>query len=144
MQYIYSDEDNAPMNDDAMREDPWLKYTTYSCKAEADAWENGDIDRHLEDLENARDIRRSQIYEGFLDDLEIPRGSACRNCPWMKEGIMEEWEHEVDDDLIFPPFVYELAHRMCAVCNEHKDDDENARYDAIQRFFEEEENGTDT
>jgi hypothetical protein len=26
------------------------------------------------------------------------------------------------------------------VCNEHKDDDENARYDAIQRFFEEEEN----
>jgi len=43
MPYLYDDEDNAPMNDDAMKEDPYLKYTTYSCKAEEEADLRGEI-----------------------------------------------------------------------------------------------------
>ena len=31
------------MNDDAMKEDPYLKYTTYSCKAEEEADLRGEI-----------------------------------------------------------------------------------------------------
>lgn len=117
MPYIYNDEDNAPMNDDAWSE-----------------WE-----RKLEEQENARDIRQSQMYEGFLDDMEIPRGSECRDCPWMKEGILEAFESEVDDDLCYPSDVYDIAHRMCEVCNQHKDDSEDDRYDALREFFEEED-----
>ena len=134
MPYLYDDEDNDPMNDDAMKEDPYLKYTTYSCKAEEDAWENGDIDRKIEIMETARDIRNSQILEGFLDDMEIPRGSECRSCPWIKEAIVEQYV--ADDDNMLPPDAYEVAHRMCAVCNAHSKEEQ---YEALQAFFEEEE-----
>ena len=41
-EYLYDDEDNAPMNDDALHEDPVLKYTTYSSKAEMKADERGE------------------------------------------------------------------------------------------------------
>lgn len=117
MAYIYNDEDNAPMNDDA-----WA-----------------DWERRQEEMETAREIRQCQIYEGFLDDMEIPRGSSCRECPWMKEGILEAFYQEVDDDLCYPGDVYDLAHRMCEVCNQHKDDSEDERYDALREFFEEED-----
>ena len=45
--YIYNDEDNAPMNDEALydgasHEDPVLKYTTYSSIAEMKADERGE------------------------------------------------------------------------------------------------------
>jgi len=42
MGYIYNDEDNAPMRDDVLGEDPYRKYTTYSCKAEEKAYESGE------------------------------------------------------------------------------------------------------
>jgi hypothetical protein len=47
MNYIYNDEDNAPMNDEALydgasHEDPVLKYTTYSSIAEMKADERGE------------------------------------------------------------------------------------------------------
>ena len=38
MGYIYNDEDNEPM------EDPWLKYTSYSCKEEWEADMRGELD----------------------------------------------------------------------------------------------------
>ena len=117
MAYIYNDEDNVPMS-----EDPWLKYTTYSCKAEADAWENGDIDRQIEAMETAREIRECQIREGFLDDLEIPRDSECRDCAWMQEGIIDQFE--ADDDLMLPGHAYDTAKRMCEWCKSGKDMDE--------------------
>jgi len=43
MAYVYEDEDNVPMNDDVMPEDPWLKYTTYSCKEEYEADIRGEV-----------------------------------------------------------------------------------------------------
>ena len=141
MLHAYDDEDNSQMNDEVLGEDPWLKYTTYSCKAEEDAWESGEIDRRLEMMEEARDIRRSQIREGFLDDLEIPRGSRCRECEWMQEGVIERFEDDVDDDLVMNPDAYDLAHRMCAVCNAHSEEE---RDDALQEFFEKEDAGDGT
>jgi hypothetical protein len=43
MPYIYNDEDNNPMSDDAMHEDPWMKYTVYPSKAEAEADMRGEV-----------------------------------------------------------------------------------------------------
>ena len=117
MPYLYDDEDNYPMNEDALAD-----------------WE-----RKQEAMEAAREIRQSQAYCGFMDDMEIPRGSACWECPWMKEGILEAFYHEVDDDLCYPEFVFDLAHRMCAVCNQHKNDSEEERWDALDQFFREED-----
>ena len=40
--YLYDDEDNAPMLDNVMPEDPVLKYTTYSSKMEMVAADRGE------------------------------------------------------------------------------------------------------
>lgn len=137
MPYIYNDEDNAPMNDDA-----WAGYhnpTVYSSRDEMEYVESGELERRMEAMEEAKEIRKCMIWEGFMDDMEIPRGSACRECPWMKEGILEQYDHLADDDNILPADVYELAHRMCEVCNQHKDDSEDERWDALDKFFREED-----
>ena len=42
MSYLYDDEDNAPMRGDVMREDPVLKYTTYSSKLEMQMADRGE------------------------------------------------------------------------------------------------------
>lgn len=134
MPYIYNDEDNVPMNDDA-----WAgphNPTVYNSRDEMEYVESGEWERRMEAMEEAKEIRKCMIWEGFMDDMELPRGSACRECPWMKEGILEQYDHLADDDNILPADVYDLAHRMCAVCNAHSEEE---RYDAIQAFFEEEE-----
>lgn len=132
MSYIYNDEDNAPMNEDA-----WAEFNREQAQFERFIEKRDlELDRRLEMEEEARDIKRCQIWEFFLDSMEIPRGSACRECDWMKEGILEAYEDQADDDLVLPPDVYDLAHRMCAVCNAHSEED---RDEAIQAFFEEED-----
>ena len=136
MKHAYDDEDNAPMTEDAWE---FHNPTVYIYREEMKAYDSGEADRIAEERENAREIMQSQLYEGFLDDMEIPRGSACRECPWMKEGILEAYESEALDDMAYPSDVYDLAHRMCAVCNAHKDDSEEERWQALEEFFREED-----
>ena len=132
MSYIYNDEDNAPMNEDA-----WAEFNREQAQFERFLEKRDeDLDRRLEMQEEARDIRRSQIWEFFLDSMELPRGGACRECDWMKEAILEAYEDQADEDLVLPPFVYDLAHGMCAVCNAHSEEE---RDEAIQEYFEEED-----
>ena len=88
------------------------------------------------DRDEARDIQRSFIREGFLDDLGFLRDSECRNCAWMKEGVIEVYEDQVDDDLIMPGEAYELAQRMCQVC---KTTCVKQRDDALADFFRKED-----
>ena len=113
MSYIYNDEDNVAMNDDFLG---YHNPTVYLSRAEMEYYESGQADRDYEDRENARDIRRSQIREGFLDDLEIERGSKCRECPWLKECVIEAYEDQADDDLIMPGEAYDLAKGICRTC----------------------------
>lgn len=129
--YIYNDEDNVPMIDD-----PWMKYTTYSCKAEADAVESGSFDREQDRIEEARDMKRDMIRERFLDDLGFERKDPCRGCAWMKEGVIEQFEDIADDDLEMPSEAYDLAERMCAECRKYKEEE---RYDALTEFFRKED-----
>lgn len=59
--YIYNDEDNAPMT-----EDPWLKYTTYSC----------------------RDEEKAEPKE------KIPDGCwNCLNFDWTREACSANWNN---------------------------------------------------
>ena len=134
MGYLYDDEDNEPMYN---TEDLWQKYTVYSCKEEADYYENGGYERDREARENARDIRKSQIREGFLDDLGFLRDSKCRHCPWMIEGVIEPFEDQADEDLILPGEAYNLAQRMCHVC---RTTPASERDDALDEFFRKEGN----
>ena len=71
-----------------------------------------------------------------MDDLGFLRDSPCRECAWMKEGVMEAYEDQVDDDLIMPGEAYDLAQRMCKVC---KTTPEEKREDALYDFFEKED-----
>ena len=135
MGYVYDDEDNEAMYN---TEDLWMKYTTYSCKAEADYYENGGYERDLEAREAARDERRSCIREGFLDDLGFLRGSECRGCAWMLECVIEAFEDQVDDNLIMPGEAYNLAQRMCHVC---RTTCVERREDALDEFFRKEDEG---
>lgn len=115
-------------------EDLRMKYTGYSSKAEEDYWENGGYEADLEAQEAARDIRESEIREGFLDALEIPRDSECRGCEWMKEAIIDQYE--ADDDLALPEEAFEMARRMCEVCRQHTPEE---RDDALRAFWKEED-----
>ena len=130
MNLVYDDEDNVPMV-----EDPYLKYTTYTSKAEADYFENGGFEQDLEAREAAKDMRRSQFREGFMDDLGLERGCPCRECDWLKEGVIEAWEDQADDDGILPGEAYDLAKRMCECCKTHSVDQ---RDDALYEFFKKE------
>lgn len=128
----YDDEDNYPMSED----DRWAKYTGYSCKAEADYYENGGYERDMEAKEAEKDYRESQIKEGFLDDLGFLRGSKCRKCEWMQECVIDQFEDLADDDYVMPGEAYDLAQRMCKVC---KTTPEEKRDDALRDFFEKED-----
>ena len=134
MGYIYNDEDNEAMHD------PFMGYhnpTVYLSRSEMDYYENGGYERDMEAMEAARDYRKSQIREGFLDDLGFLRDSKCRECPWMQEGVIEAFEDQADDNLIMPGEAYDLAQRMCRVC---KTTPENGREAALDDFFEKEGN----
>ena len=131
---VYDDEDNAPMI-----EDPYRKYTTYTCKREADFFEKGGFEQELEAKEVARDIRRSQIHEGFMDDLGIERGSECRECAWLKEAVIEAYEDQADDDCILPEEAYNLASKMCECCKAHTPEQ---RDDALYDFIKKEKENT--
>ena len=124
------------MGRDELYNDAWGEYTTYSCKAEADFIERGGIEARLEAIETAREIRDSQIKEFFFDALEIPRDSKCRECPWIQEGIIEQYDHEVDDDLCFPGEVYDIAKRLCEVCKKTGGNDD-AMTDFLKKVEEE-------
>ena len=113
-------------------EDLRMKYTGYRSKAEEDYWENGGYEADMEAREAARDIRESEIREGFLDAMEIPRDSACRGCEWMKEAIIEAYEDQVDDDLCIPEEAFEMARRMCAECKKHTPEE---RDEALRAFW---------
>ena len=83
--YIYNDEDNAPM------EDPWMKYTVYSSKAEADYYENGGHEAEIEAKEAAYQEKKKGWMDGLLDILKLEGG--CRECPWINEtaeGFMDD------------------------------------------------------
>ena len=133
MGYIYNDEDNAPMND------PFSGYhnpTVYSSRDEMNYYESSDYDREQDRLMEARDMKRSAIREGFLDDLGFKRDDPCRDCPWMKEGVIELFEDDADDDLVMPGEAYDLARRMCEVCKKHSEEE---RYEVLWDFFKKEE-----
>ena len=85
------------------------------------------------DIEEARDIRDCQIKEAFLDAMEIPRGSDCRECRWMRESVIDQYE--VDDDLCLPEDAFEVARKMCEECKKHTPED---RDNAIREFFRKE------
>ena len=92
-------------------------------------------DEMIEARETAREIRECGIREGFMDDLEIPRGSTCRDCAWMRE-VLDEYSDLADDDGCMPEDVYDLARRMCAECKAHTPAERDT---ALRAFFEKEE-----
>ena len=96
----------------------------------------GDPDRYFEMREEARDLKQCMIREGFLDDLGFDRSDPCRDCPWMKEGVIELFEDDVDDDMVMPGEAYDLAERMCAVCKAHTAEE---RDDVLLDFFKKED-----
>ena len=93
-------------------------------------------DRRIENQQEARDIREACIREGFLDDLEIDRGSPCRKCQWMKETILDNAVSEADDDFQVPEDFFDCARRMCEVCKAHKPEE---RDEALDTFWKEED-----
>jgi len=100
--YIYNDEDNVPM------EDPWMKNTTYSCKAEYEA-----------------DMR------GELEKEEAPKG--CWNCihyDTRHEACSLDWNNA--DDSYYNP---DTDDRYPADCCEDHETDPDARW---EDWFEEE------
>ena len=109
--------------------------SVYSSRAEEDYWENGGYEAELEARENARDIRESIIREAFLDAL-FPRDSACRDCAWMKEAILDNAISEADDDYQVPEDFFDQARRMCEVCRQHTPEE---RDDALRAFWKEED-----
>jgi hypothetical protein len=116
------------MGRDELYSDSWGELTTYSCKAEADFIERGGIEKRLEMIETAREIRECQVREMFLDALEIPRDSKCRDCAWLQEGIIDQYSP--DDDNCLPEYAFDIARRMCEVCKATGGDDE-----ALTAFF---------
>ena len=111
-----------------MDEDPWLKYTTYSCKAEELAYESGEYDRYMDRLQDAKDAARSARREEILDELGME--GECRNCDWLKEAFLEQYE---DGDYI--P-VEDICHiqMMCKICHDNEGDPDK-QYDAIDEYF---------
>lgn len=104
MPYIYNDEDNAPMNDEAFApggglypryndcgEDLLMKYTGYQSEAEARYYENGGYEADLEAKEEARRQQYEELKENLLDELKLEGG--CRECPYIletAEGFIDE------------------------------------------------------
>ena len=117
------------MGRDELYSDSWGELTTYSCKAEADFIERGGIEERLEAIETAREIRECQVREMFLDALEIPRDSKCRDCAWLRENIIDQYSP--DEDNCLPEFAFDIARRMCEVCKTTGGDE-----DALYEFFE--------
>ena len=122
------------MGRDELYSDSWGELTTYSCKAEADFIERGGIEERLEMIETAREIRDCQVREMFLDALEISRDSKCRECPWLNEGIIDQYSP--DEDNCLPEFAFDIARRMCEVCKT-TGRDEDALYEFIEKVGEE-------
>ena len=104
--YLYDDEDNAPMN-----EDPWRKYTVYSCKAEADYYENGGYEEELEAREAAYREKKQKWMDGILDFLKLEGG--CRECPW----ITELAEGFMGDDGQMSGNQLDFLKMLCVGCN---------------------------
>lgn len=110
MGYVYNDEDNAPMNDDAFGEDVWRKYTVYSGKAEADAVESGEYD---ENRKAAYEKVRQSIdnaLEGLADMLCLT--GECRNCDRFRdlaEGFMDVNRMISDEQ-------YRFLEMQCSIC----------------------------
>ena len=131
--YVYNDEDNYPMNEDPF--DGYHNPTVYTSRAEMKYYESGQADRDADARQEAIEIRQSMIREGFMDDLGIERGSKCRKCPWMIEGILEQYEP--DEDLMMPGFCYDIAEGMCKVCRANPD----RRDEAIEEYLKGVEEG---
>lgn len=106
MGIIYDDEDNAPMV-----EDPWLKYSVYSCKGEADYYESGQWEADEEAKEAARDAKQKECMDGILDMLQLTGG--CRKCSWIietAEGFIAEGQSVSSEQL-------DYLHLMCVGCH---------------------------
>lgn len=98
MAYIYNDEDNVPMNDDFMREDPVLKYTTYISREEMKAAE-----------------RHEEIP--FND----PPADGCWNCmnfDWKHEACTLNWNNL--DESYYNPNCDDRE--LTDYCDEHETD----------------------
>ena len=106
MNYVYNDEDNAPMN-----EDEWRKYTTYSCKAESDYYENGGFEADQEARESAYAELKKEHMEAVLDKLGLEGG--CRECDY----ILETAEGFMDSNGKMGPYQFEHLHMMCVGCH---------------------------
>lgn len=111
-----------------MGEDPWLKYTTYSCKAEELAYESGEYDRYMDRLQDAKDAARAAKHEEYLNELCME--GECRNCDWLKEAFLEQYE----DEEFMPPEAIDQIHMMCKVCRDNEGDPDK-QYDAIDDFL---------
>jgi hypothetical protein len=133
MNYVYNDEDNAPMLDDPF--DGPHNPTVYTSREEMRYFESGQYEQDLIARETAKEIRKCLIQENFMDGLEIKRGSECRKCPWLIEGILEQYE--ADEDLIMPAFCYDIAEGMCKVCKANPD----RKDEAIEEYLKGVEEG---
>ena len=95
--YSYDDEDNAPMNDDAMRDDPVLKYTTYSSVMEMKADEQG---------------------LPFTDPKPDDGCWNCMNFDWKHEACTLNWNNL--DDSYYNPDCDDRELTDC--CEDHETD----------------------
>ena len=111
-----------------MDEDPWLKYTTYSCKAEEEADRMATLDRYYDRLQDAKDAARAAKHEEYLNELGME--GECRNCDWLKEAFLEAWE---DEDCI-PAEEINRIQMMCKISKDN-DGDPDKQYDAIDTFL---------
>ena len=70
-------------NDEGSLEDPIMKYTVYSSRAEMEAVESGRYFDDLEAKDEAKRQREKEALEGLLDVLGLTGG--CRKCPYITE-----------------------------------------------------------
>ena len=105
MAYIYNDEDNVPMNDDVLPEDPVLKYTTYSSREEMKADERGEA----------------------LPFTDPPDGCwNCLNFDWKHEACTTNWNN-LDESYYNP----DIDDRELTDCCEYHETDNDVKWEDV-------------
>jgi len=101
MPYIYNDEDNVPMNDNVLPDDPVLKYTTYSSLEEMKAVEHGEA-------------------LPFTDPPDDPPDGCwnCMNFDWNHEACSLNWNNL--DESYYNPAVDDRE--LTDYCDDHEID----------------------
>ena len=105
--YIYNDEDNAPMIDPVEN----LHHVTgYLSFEEMKAVESGEYEEKISERKEAERQMRRDALEGVLDSLELTGG--CRECPYIVE-LAEDFLYE---NGLISNEQYRYLEHCCKLC----------------------------